>query len=196
MNVRREEGIALLVAMMAMLLMMALGAALVLTATSEISIAANFRVSRETFYAADAIVERAMDDIRMAPDWNRLLDGTDRSTFVDGPPGGLRTLPDGSAFDLSRAVNLVNCPKSRGAVCSVAPWTLYAYGPLASLLPGGAIDSPCYVMLLVADDAAEGAGLIMLRAEAFGPRGAHQVIQATAGRTEIGAHILSWRAMP
>ena len=58
MNRSGESGIALVVALMTMVLMMALGAALVLITSSETMIAANFRVSQEAFYAADAVFER------------------------------------------------------------------------------------------------------------------------------------------
>jgi len=115
------------------------------------------------------------------------------AAFVDGPPGGPRTLPDGSNIDLNQAVNVVNCP--HGGACGTSDWKLYAYGRLVDLLPGGAIDSPCYVMLLVADDRSAGAGLIALHAEAFGPRNAHHIIEATVSRTEIGTRMLSWREL-
>jgi Tfp pilus assembly protein PilX len=114
MDIRREDGIALIVAMMAMLLMTALGVALVLTTSSETMIASNFRNSHEALYAADAVVERAMDDILTVADWNKLLDGSTQSAFVDGAPGGTRNLPDGSTIDLAQALNLA-------LRCSVPP---------------------------------------------------------------------------
>src|SRR5207247_7342772 len=80
----REDGVALIVALMGMLLMTALGLALVLTTTSETLITANFRNGQEAAYAADAVIERAMDDLLTVPDWNKLLDGTTQSAFVDG----------------------------------------------------------------------------------------------------------------
>ena len=83
----------MVIAMMAMLLMSALGIALVLTTSSETMIAGNFSNSSEALYAADAAVERSMEDILTVPDWNKLLDGSAQSAFVDGPPSGDRTLP-------------------------------------------------------------------------------------------------------
>ena len=61
-DIRREHGMALLVAMMAMLLMTALGAALVLTTSSEAIIAGNFRNSREGLYAAEAVLEQVAEE--------------------------------------------------------------------------------------------------------------------------------------
>ena len=78
-------------------------------------------------------------------------------------------------------------------------WKLYAYGNLQDMMPTATINSPYYVMLLVGDDPSEndddptkdgasaanpGAGVLALRAEAFGPRGAQKVIEATIARTD------------
>ena len=232
MDIRREDGIALIVAMMAMLLMTALGVALVLTTSSETMIASNFRNGQEALYAADAVVERAMDDILTVADWNKLLDGSTQSAFVDGPPSGTRNLPEGSTIDLAQVLNLANCDHvaactdaEMNAVSAMRPWTtnnprwkLYSYGKLADMLPASdTINSSYYVVLMVGDDPSEndddplhdgvtpcplddptgsiktmtnpvtcnlGSGVIALRAEAFGPRGAHKVIEITVARTD------------
>lgn len=210
---------------MSMLLMSALGTALVLTTSSEALIAANFRNAQEGVYAADAALERAMDDLASVPEWNPILDGSTRSAFVDGPPSGVRTLADGSLLDLGQTVNMMNCRKatpcsasSLTAITAQRPWgannpvwRLFAYAPLSSLLPAHAIDSAYYVIVMVADDPSEndndplrdghtetnpGTGVLALRAEAFGPRGTHQVVELTmarAGAEEAGVRVLSWR---
>ena len=220
-----EDGIALIIAMMAMLLVSALGMALVLTTSTETMIAGNYSTSQEGLYAADAIAERTMDDLLTVPDWNRILDGTVKSPFIDGPPSGTRTLADGSVLDLSEVVNMANCGKA--TTCSADDltnnttgdrvwdknnpvWTLYGYGPANSLIPTGTINSPFYVVVMVGDDPSDdddnplvdgaaqaaplpnenqpatnpGAGVLALRAEAFGPRGTHKVIEMTVARTD------------
>ena len=58
-----EDGIALVVSLMAMMLLMALGVALVMTTTTRRS-RATMPGGTEALYAADAAVERVMDDIR------------------------------------------------------------------------------------------------------------------------------------
>jgi len=238
MIIRREDGVALLVAMMSLLLLTALGVVLVLTSSAETVIADHFRRGQEALYAADAVVERAIEDLLMAPDWNALLDGSAHSTFVDGAPSGPRTLPDGSTIDLGQVVNMANCRKA--AACSAVDmdavtaerpwgpnnphWTPYAYGRLSDMLPSSdTIDSSYYVLLLVGDDPSEtdsdptkdgdgfanpGSRVIAMRAEAFGPRQAHKVIELTAARSgptlggendynndieEVAVRILSWR---
>src|SRR4051794_27783433 len=167
MDIRREDGVALIIAMMAMLLMTALGVALVLTTSSETMIAGNFRNSQEALYAADAAIERAMDDILTVADWNKLLDGSTQSAFVDGPPTGERVLRDGSKIDLTQAINMANCQHVGGcsageltAITAERPWAtnnprwqLYGYGNLADMLPvTDTINSSFYVMVMVADD--------------------------------------------
>jgi hypothetical protein len=215
MDIRGERGVAMIIAILAMLLMSALGTALVLTTSTETSIAGNFRNSSEALYAADAGLERAMEDVLTVPDWNKLLDGSTQSAFVDGTPSGSRTLQDGSTIDLAQAMNMANCQKV--TTCSETDmndstnrerpwgvnnprWKLYAYANLKDMLPvSDTINSPYYVIVMVADDPSEndgdpskdgasatnpGSGVIAMRAEAFGPRGAHKVLEMTLARTD------------
>jgi hypothetical protein len=220
MDIRREDGIALIVALMATMLMTALGVALILTTSTETMITANYRNAQEGLYAADAALERAMDDILTVPDWNNLLNGSTQSAFIDGTPSGTRSLPDGTQIDLSQLVNLSNCGKVSS--CSASDlqanftgdrpwgpnnpvWQLYAYNRLDAIVPSGSVNSQYYVVVLVADDPSDddndplhdggtcvagqtcpnpGLGVLSLRAEAFGPRGAHKVIQMTVARTD------------
>ena len=217
-RLQREDGMAVIVALMAMMLMTALGMSLVLTTSSETMIAGNFRSGGEALYAADAILERSMDDLLTIPDWNKLLDGTLQSGFIDGAPSGERVLPDGSKIDLSQVLSFANCDKptqcsgpDMDAYSEERPWTvnnphwqLFAYGSIGDLLPTGTINSPFYVVVLIGDDPSEtddnplgdggapvapatsnpGRGVIALRAEAFGPRGAHKVVEMTVAKTD------------
>jgi hypothetical protein len=163
-----EQGIALIISLMAMMLMMALGTALVMTTMTETKIAGNYRAGIETLYAADAAVERVMQDILTVPNWDDILSGAVTSAFIDGAPSGMRTLPDGSQIDLAHATSLVRCGKTS---CSAADmdaltderpwgknnprWQLYAYGPVEDLLPTGTITSRQYVLVWIADDSSE-----------------------------------------
>ena len=81
-----ERGMALLVALMAILLVMALGTALILAASVESTITRNFRNSSGALYAADAGVERAVGDLNAIADWNAVLSGAASSAFADGTP--------------------------------------------------------------------------------------------------------------
>lgn len=183
MIVRDEDGAALVIVLMTMLLMTATTAALVLTTSSEALIAYNFRGSRQALYAAEAAAEWALVDLSATvPDWATLLNEAKMSWFVDGVASGTRLLADGSLLDIGSIVQLnVN-------------WQLYAFGPLKDLLPpatGLAESSPFYLTVFVAPDPAP--DRLRLRAEAFGPRGAHKILELGLRRDAAGVHLDTWR---
>src|SRR5690349_23834444 len=145
-----EQGVALVIALLCVLLLSALGFALVATTSTETMIAGNYNNAEEGLYAADAGVERSMDDILSVPDWNKLLNGSTQSAFIDGPPSGTRSLSDGSVIDLGQILNMANCGKT--TTCGASDltgnftgdrpwgvnnpvWQLYGYGPVNNLLP-------------------------------------------------------------
>jgi len=232
---RSERGFALVLALTAIMFITALGVGLMLTTSSETIIAGFFVTSEASRYAAEAALERVLADLSVAPDWNGLVDGSIRSTFVDGAPGGVRTLSDGSTIDLGQLLNMANCQKATG--CSIAEmnratadrpwggnnprWQLVAHAPLDAL-SNATMSSPFYAVVLVGDDPSEtdndptrdgsdqdnpGSGIVAIRAEAFGPRGAFRAIEVTVARPagvgqsgdyndrarQIGVRILSWR---
>ena len=182
-----ERGVALVVALFATAVMSALGAALVLLTSTESIIAGNFRHSRQAFYAAEAIAELALADLRDLASWTPVVEGSQRSAFVDGPPEGPRTLPTGSPINLTEVFNLANCGVP--TPCGAAPrWQLFAYGPVRDLLPAGALESPFYIAALVGGAAQmeDGSLVVTVRGEAFGPRGTHHAIEVTVSRTVAG----------
>ncbi len=214
---RDERGIALIISLLAMLLMTALGMALMLNSQTEMLIGANYRDSVEGAYVADAGVERVMQDVLTIPDWNQILGSPDgvragvTSGFIDSTV--TPTLPDGRTIDLTRATNMINCGKTStcsdadmNAVTRERPWgannprfRLFAWGPVNDLIPTATLNSPYYVAVWIADDPSEndgdpltdgvadtnyGRGVLALRAEAFGPAGAHRIVEATIARTD------------
>ena len=218
-----QTGIVLVVTLMITLLMSAFAVALIMTTSVETRIASQFQRAQAGLYAADAIVERCLPDLLRVADWNQLLDGSAQSSFVDGPPGGTRTLADGSTLDLAATVNFANCRKT--AACTAAEmdavaddrpwgpnnprWKLFAYGRLSDLPATGSVESPFYGVVMVGDDSSEidgdptldaawgtpGSGIVAIRGEAFGPGGAHKVVEMTVTRAhpEVAVKMLSWR---
>jgi hypothetical protein len=207
-----DRGAALITALMAMLLLTALGLALVLSTTTEMMIAGNYRNGQEALYAAEAGIERSMQDLVAVPDWSAIPAGNMTSGFIDGPPGGPRTLPDGATLDLTEATNLATCGKI--SECSPVDtnagpddhpwgqdnprWHLYAYGPINRLLPTGTLNSLMYVVVWVGIGQSEGGNdqtgdgkaqanpgreVMAIRAEAFGPSGSRRVVEVTVART-------------
>ncbi len=164
-----ERGVALIVSLMVMLLLTALGLALTMTTMTETMISGNYAKGSEALYAADAAVERVMQDLLTVPDWNKVLDGTTTSAFIDGLPSGVRDLPDGSKLNLTEATNMLRCGKittcadtelilntdERPWGSNNPRWQLYAYGPLTDMIPTETINSSMYVVVWAADDPAE-----------------------------------------
>jgi hypothetical protein len=200
-----EQGTALIIALMAMMLLTALGAAVVMVSNTETHIAGNYRNSQEALYAADAAVERVVQDLLLIPRWNDILAGTAQSGFVDGAMTAAKTLPGGGTMTLCCGSNTATAQLQAetdtlnlwGA--NNPQWKLFAWGPLGDMLPNNQIDSPMYVAVWVADDPADGAdgvngsidgnplldvnGTLTLHAEAVGPSGTRKVVEVTVART-------------
>ena len=200
-RLRNEKGTALIIALMSMMLLTALGAAVVMVTRTETMIASNYSSAQEALYAADAAVERVVQDLLMVPRWNDVLSGTSRSAFVDGAPNATKTLPGGGTLVLCGDADCA-ATTATGQLQLVTDtanmwgpnnpeWRLFAWSPIRDLLPGGQIDSAMYVAVWVADDPAEDDGdpladtngTLTLHAEAHGPGGTRKVIEVTVART-------------
>jgi hypothetical protein len=192
-RVASEDGTALVIALMAVLLLTALGAAVVMVTNTETRIAANHRNSQEALYAADAAVERVVQDLLMVPRWNDILTGTSQSAFSDGNASDAKTLPGGGTMRLDVATTQLQSESDAAAQWGAnnPQWRLFAWGPIGDMVPGATIDSPMYVAVWIADDPAEADGdpsadtngTLTLHAEALGPFGTRKVIEVTVART-------------
>jgi hypothetical protein len=204
-----EDGTALIIALMSMMLLTALGAAVVMVSNTETMIASNHRNSQEAVYAADAVVERVVQDLLMVPRWNDVLAGTVQSSFIDGGMTATKTLPGGGTILLCCGTNTATDQLQDDTDTlnlwggNNPQWKLFAWGPVAELLPDARIDSPYYVGVWVADDPADAPpdaqgnpgtiqdnnplsdsnGTLTLHAEAIGPTGTRKVIEVTVART-------------
>jgi hypothetical protein len=202
----------------------ALAAAAVLLATSDTLAAARQRDARITLYAAEAALERAASELVKVPDWNLVLSGALTSVHVDGAASAVRTLPGGRTVTPEQVANLATCGTT--AACSAAAcaavtedrpwgpnnprWRPYAYGAVDSATPGQAAT---FVVVLVGDDPSEndgdpgrdgtapgnpGAGIVLLRAEAFGPGDSRRIVEAVIARVIVASgvalpRVWSWR---
>jgi hypothetical protein len=218
---RSDAGSALVITLLAILLLSALGTAMVMVTTLDSRAAANQRDALAAAYAAEGALERAARELAAATDWDPILAGEVQSSQVDGAPLGARVVPDGGTIVLETVPNLASC--GGPSACSTAAldavtaerpwgrnnprWRLFAYGPF----PPAASPPSAYVVVLVADDPAEtdddpsrdgapataGHGVALMRAEAFGPGGSRRSVEATVRRV-VGAsglaapRILSW----
>jgi hypothetical protein len=188
-----EQGTALIVALMAMMLLTALGAVVIMVSRTETAIANNYRNSQEALYAADAAIDRVVQDLLMVPRWNDMLAGITTSSFTDGSAAAQKILPGGGKITLTSATTELQAITDAADEWGLndPQWKLFAWGPLNEIASGVAIDSPMYVAVWVADDPAETDddplsdtnGTLTLHAVAIGPSGTRKVIEITVART-------------
>ena len=232
MDIRREDGIAMLVAMMAMLLMMRARR----RAGADDLVGNDDRRQlpgqQEALYAADAALERSIGDLlTLRRIGNPVLDGSAAvGVCRRARPAGSRTLRDGSTIDLGAGAQHGELPEARGVQrggdeCGHAGPALGCEQPALAALRLRPSERACcrpgnqFAVLRDGhgwrrpvgerrqsaagrrEPRQSGRGVIAMRAEAFGPRGAHAAIESTVAR--IGAaeldggrrasEILSWR---
>jgi hypothetical protein len=215
------RGIALVVVLLMMMLLSALGLSLTMVTSTEERVADAYLRGSEAFYAADAAFQLAVQELNLVPDWNRVLDGSVTSVFVDDQVES-RGWPGGLAQTRGQATALVTChrtactPADMDARTPDRPWgpnnprwQLFAYGPVEDLSASGAVNSRVYVAVWVGDDQTEndgdalvdggeeggpnpGRGVVTLLVHAYGTS-TRRVIEGTVARTGGGVRVVSWR---
>jgi hypothetical protein len=200
-----EDGTALILSLMSMMLLTALGAAVIMVSRTETAIANNYRNSQEALYAADAAVERVVQDLLMVPRWNDILaDGGSgvagvTSSFTVGSPASAITLPAGGRITLNTATAALQSESDTANLWggNNPRWRLFGWGPLSALLGTTGVDSNMFVAVWIADDPADGPsltgpdnnplldanGTLTIRAEAIGASGTRKTIEVTVART-------------
>jgi PilX N-terminal len=198
-----EDGVALIIALLSMMLLTALGATVIMVSNTETRIAGNYQHSQEALYAADAAAERVVQDLLMIPRWNDILAGSATSAFVDGTVTGVKTLPNGGQVALCCGTSPMTATGQLQQETDTANlwgannprWVLFAWGPLGDILPN-TIQSSMYVAVWIADDPADAVngvidgnpladvnGTLTVHAEAYGPSGTRKVVEVTVART-------------
>lgn len=216
-----DRGVALVVALLIMMLLAALGLSLTMVTTTEARVAHSYSSGSESFYAADAALELAVHELAQQADWNRVLDGSASSSFVD-PAMATSVWPGGQGWTSAQATAHVTCART---TCSTTDmdtrtvqrpwgpnnprWRLFAYGPLSAMSRSGTIDSAEYVAVWVGDDPLEndddplldgdesrgpnpGRGVLTLLVHAYGISTV-RVVEATVARAANGVRVVSWR---
>jgi hypothetical protein len=189
---RDDRGSALIIALIATVLLTALGMGLVVLSNTETAIASNFRSGNETLYAADAAVERVVQDLLLVPRWNDVLTGVVKSSFVDTTL--TPTAPFGASLDLTSITGELQAASDASAPWGPnnPQWTLFAYGPLSNMLGTGALQSSAYIAVWVSDDpseidgnpSADANGVITVLAQALGPNGTQRAVEVTLAKTD------------
>jgi hypothetical protein len=196
-RLNNEEGTALIISLMAMMMLTALAAGVVMVSNTETMIASNYRNAQEALYGADAAAERVVQDLLLVPRWNDILGGGVQSSFVDGARDGQKTIPGGPHITLccstATATGQLQSATDTANMWGVnnPRWQLFAWGPVTDILPDNEVDSPMYVAVWVADDPSETDGnaladtngVLTLHAEAYGASGTRKTIEVTVART-------------
>ena len=187
-----DRGSALVIALIATVLLTSLGVGLVLLTNTEGAIASNYRAGNETLYAADAAVERVVQDLLLVPRWNDILTGTVQSGFVDSTL--TPTLKSGQSISLTAMTADVQAQSDATApwVANNPVWRLFAYGPMSNMLGAGTIQSDTYVVVWLADDpsetdddpSADTNGVLTLFAQAIGHYGSIRSVEVTVAKTD------------
>lgn len=106
-----ERGVALIVALMALVLVAAITAGMMILSTTETSISANFRDEQTAFFASKAGIEEARDRLRTgAPNTLRPLAGATPAppvTAFAGSPGGVVYLVNPNAANGETAASIL-----------------------------------------------------------------------------------------
>ena len=199
-----------MMALLSISLFSALGLALALSSSVERLAATNHDEAITLLNAADAGLELALQDLAAIPDWNTVLSGTVRSTWVDGPPSGPRTPSPLVTVDLTRLTNELTC--GRPVACTDAQirittserpwgannprWWPFVHANLTAIAHPRQ-RTPSYVVVWVGDDGSEvdgnysldgggpggeGRYILRVRSEAFGGQGARRAIEAVVAR--------------
>jgi hypothetical protein len=220
-EVRSDRGVALVVVLLMMMLLSALGLSLTMVTSTEVRVADAYLSGSETFYAADAAFQLAVQELNLVPDWSGVLDGSVTSAFIDDQVES-RGWPGGLAQTRGQATALVTCnrtactPADMDARTPDRPWgpnnprwQLFAYGPVENMSASGTVNSRAYVAVWVGDDQTEndgdplvdggeeggpnpGRGVVTLLVHAYGTS-SRRVIEATVAKAASGVRVVSWR---
>ncbi len=172
-----DEGAALLLVMVVVLVLAGMAFAAVLLADLEGVASSNEAHALEVTYAADAAVERVIDDLGAVANWTDALSGAVSSALRD--PDSRPTAPWGTGLDIGAMTAEVQREADAGAGPDQTRWRVFLAGPLAAMVPVAPAAVSPYVVVWVGDDEADGDGnalvdtdrILRIRARALGPRG-------------------------
>ncbi len=197
-----------MLALVATLLLGALGAGLVSVTNTERAVAMNFRDAAETLYAAEVGAEYVLQELQASITWDDLLSGAATSTFSDGTL--TPTLASNRTITLASLTADLQAESDRqgGWGANNPAWQLVAHAPLGRVTGGGPA-VPGYAAVWLADDPSEtdgdprrdANGVVLLRAQAFGRGRATRSLElvvardAASGPGRAAVRVLSWRVV-
>lgn len=199
----RDGGSALVLVLLAAAFALGIGLAAGILADSGTLGASSYRDGLEAFYAADAALETAQDELAQIPDWTAVLSGLVVSRLTDATRQPVAPLSGG--LDLVAATALLQAQTDATAAWGAnnPRWRLYAWSPLSALWPAAGPTGLLYLAVWVADDVAEtdgdpgtdSNGCVRVRAVAYGRRGSRRTVEAVVERVALTGVVrqVSWR---
>ena len=193
---------AILTALFATILLAGLGMSLVLLGSAETMLSGRDRDAAAVAHAARGAAAIAAADLRALPAWDGVISAgatlgvcATPGSFVDDTltplsPWGGATLDLRARTARLQAETSAAIPPGR----PVPVWRLFEYGPISRLIPAGARHPPFYVVVWAAD----GAGVLLVRAAVLGPGEAFGAIQVAVRRAGAGAPLefVAFRPQP
>jgi hypothetical protein len=189
-------------ALIAMVLLAAIGLGLIGLTNTDALIAANVEQGQSAFYASAGALDEAIGEVMGSASWSAVLSGAAVSMFRDTTR--TPTLPSGLTIDLDAITVALQASAAASWGASAPAWRLYAYGPRT--IPGAAVSHWAYVAVWVSDDVADGDsdpvsdanGTIALLSRAWGAGGTRRGVVATVARAGPAGgpwthRILTWK---
>jgi hypothetical protein len=203
--------VAVLGAMLATVLLSALGLAIALLGIGETTLASRERTARSLRFAAAGVAQAALIDLALLPAWDAVLarGSLDELTAARGRFSEADLAPpapwSGRPLDLraQTAARRAASDAARGAADGFQRWRLFASAPFDRLAPGSG-SGPWYVAVWIADDRADtdgdpdrdSNGMVAVHAAAFGPDAAVVAVQLTVFRDAGGLRVITIQPAP
>ena len=198
---RGDRGSGVVLTMIAASMVLALGLGLVAVSATERAIAGNHHAGVQALYAAEALAEYVVAELRSDASWNPALSGERHSAFLE--PTSQPMAPWNAVVDLSAMTGLVQSQSDAlwSAGFDTPQWRLFAAGAFQALT-GLENSGSFFLAAWVADDAADSDaapgidsnGIVMVRSESRGLGGLRRGLLIVLRRGgEPATEVVSWR---
>ena len=185
-DLHRQQGSAVLAVVLVTVLFSAIAISAVVLAHVELVVSGRFARVVEARYAADAALQAAVAELRTIADWTSVIDGSARSSLVEGEWVGsvtarLEAETASSPLPARRAVR----------------WRPFLWKSMDAL---AARDPPSRVLVIVwvgndeddaGADSADTNATVLVRAEAVEPGGSRRIVEGIVSRQSEGGGLYS-----
>jgi hypothetical protein len=196
-----DQGSGALLAMIAASSVLALGLGLVAVSVTERAIAGNHHAGVQALYAAEALAEYVVAELRSDASWSPALSGERHSALFEPST----VAPWNAPLDLSAMTTVVQQETNVfwSAGLDTPQWRVFAAGTFETLT-GLANASGVFLAAWVADDAADGDanpgvdtnGIVMVRADSLGFGGLRRSVVVVLRRgDDPPTEVVSWREL-